>query len=288
MKKVIGTIVCASMCVSPALAGTAMIPQPFQVGAETGEFQRGVPTVTLEQKNGAVEITPLPLDHGCVSFMVVVYNDGTAPADFDAVNVHGEAGGQQIASFTEDQLEHIAKTRAMWAQIATAVIAGAAAAAVASAHTTDRYYGNLRTPHGTYSWVSSYRDNSIGVVGATASVAAGAAGINSIQGRLNATLGMLSDQVVQRTTVAPGASYGGRVILQKIKAKGNPQDVRIAINWNGETYPFGLHIPKKGDKPTPPVRPAEGPPRDARALPAPPPPPDAAPPVPAVPASPTT
>lgn len=50
--------------------------------------------------------------------------------------------------------------------------------------------------------------------------------------------------------------------MQKIK--GGARDVRSAIDWNGETYAFGLHIPKKGDPPLAEVRAATGPGRMAR------------------------
>ena len=199
---------------SQAIAGTAMRPQPFQVGEETARFDQGVATVTLEQKNGAVQITPLPMDHGSVAFSVVVYNDGTSPANFDISDIEADAAGVKFAAQTADRLKSAAKSRALWSQIGVAVLAGAAATAFASAHTTNTYRSRLRTPHGTYSWVSSYRDNSIGTVGAIAAVGAGGVGIVSIQQRLDATLAEIGDQVVQRTTIDQVESYGGRVVFE--------------------------------------------------------------------------
>lgn len=79
MRKSLISIIVMVAVSSQAVAGTAMLPQPFQVGEETARFDQGAATVTLEQKNGAVQITPLPMDHGSVSFAVVVYNDGTSP-----------------------------------------------------------------------------------------------------------------------------------------------------------------------------------------------------------------
>lgn len=172
----------------------------------------------------------------------------------------------KFAAQTADRLESAAKNRALSSQIGVAMLAGVAAAAVASAHTTDTYRSRLRTPHGTHSWVSSYRDNSIGTIGAIAAVGAGGVGIASIQQRLDATLAEIGDRVVQRTTIDPAESYGGRVILEKIKGKGSPRDVRLAIQWNGEVYRFGLHIPKKDEAYSGSVRAASTPSRNVRSV----------------------
>jgi hypothetical protein len=253
---------CAALVGNAAHAGTALVPQPFQVGEETARYERGSPTLMLERKNGAVALTPLPMDHGSISFAVVVYNDSDRVADFGTTNISATAGDQTIGAFTESELESSAKRRATWSAVGIALLAGVAAGAASQAYTTNHYYGRMRTPHGTYSWRGSYRDNSIGVLGATAATAAGVAGVVSIQDRLSQTLGMLNNEIIQRTTIDPASSYGGRIVMQKIK--GTARDVKIAIDWNGETYAFGLHIPKKGDPPLAEVRAAAGSGRMAR------------------------
>jgi hypothetical protein len=247
MRKSLVSVLVMVTLSSQALAGTALLPQPFQVGEETARYDQGIPTVLLEQKNGAVQITPLPMDHGSIAFTVVVYNDGAAPANFDVSDIRAEAGAQRVTAMTADRLEGAAKNRAIWSQIGVAVLAGAAAVAVSSAHTNYTDYSRFRTPRGTYSWASRYRDNSLGVLGATVAAGAGVAGVVTIQQRLDATVAMLNDQVVQRTTIDPEASYGGRVVLGKIKAGKSSQDVRVAVNWNGEVYRFGLHVPRRGE-----------------------------------------
>jgi hypothetical protein len=86
-----------------------------------------------------------------------------------------------------DELTSAAKSRATWSQIGVALLAGAAAAAAAAAansYTTQSYRTHMRTPHGTYSWVTSYRDNSLGQVAAAGSITAGVVGVNSVQKRL--------------------------------------------------------------------------------------------------------
>jgi hypothetical protein len=151
----------------------------------------------------------------------------------------------------------------MWSQIGMAVLAGAAAAAVANAHTTHTNYGRVRTPHGTYSWASRYRDNSLGVVAATGAAVAGGVAISRIQDRLDATLDMLDDEVIQRTTVEPQSSYGGRIVLEKIKDR-KQRDIRLSVAWHGETYTFAYRIPATGEPAPAPLRTASGPSRVAR------------------------
>jgi len=238
-----------------ALAGTPIIPQPFQIGEETARFNKGIPLVSLEQSKGGVQITPTAMDHGSLSFMIVVFNDGDQLANFGVENVSAEIDGQTLAPFTKTQLESKAKNRAMWSQIGMAVLAGAAAAAVSQANTKSTYHSRFRTPRGTYSYTGVYRDNSIGVLGAAAATAGGVLAIRSIQQNLDETLDQLDDEIIQTTTVDPGESYGGRIVLQKIKATKLPQNVTISVNWNGEVYKFGLRVPKKGD-PAPVLKPA--------------------------------
>jgi hypothetical protein len=227
-------------------AAPKMALYPIQAGAETVHFQQGVPTLNFETPTGAVQITPLPLDHGSMSFAIAVYNKGTMPANIGVENITVTTGGQTLAVFTREQLESKAKTRAMWSQIAVAAIAGAAAAAASTASTTQTYHSRTYTPWGAVSHVSTYRDNSIGVVGAGVAAGAGVAGIVGIQNRLDYTLANLGDEIVQTTTVDADASYGGRIVIDKLKKVPLPADVQIKIAFNGETYPFNFRATPAG------------------------------------------
>jgi hypothetical protein len=228
-----------------ATAGTLMM-YPVQTGAETLRFQTGVPTLNLETPTGAIQITPLPFDHGKVAVGISVYNKGLQSANFGVENITAQIAGRPIAVLSSAELQKRAKSRAMWSQIGLAVLAGAAAAAVSQAHTTERSYGSFRTPRGTYRWASSYRDNSIGVLGATAAVAGGTAGIIGIQNRLDYTLENLSNEIIQTTTIDPDSSYGGRVVLEKDPKAKAPYDVRVVMSLNGTAYPFVFRVTKEG------------------------------------------
>jgi hypothetical protein len=255
LKSSVIAALCALSISHASIAATPVFPQPFQIGEETARFNKGVPLVSLERERGGVQIRPTGMDHGSISFMVVVYNDGNELANFGIENVTAEIDGQTLVPFSREQLQSKAKNRAMWSQIGIALLAGAAAGVASTASTKSSYRSYLRTPRGTYSYYGVYRDNSLGVLGAGAATAAGVYGIHSIQQQLDQTLDQLEDEIIQTTTVEPGESYGGRIVLQKVKSTKLPQNVTISINWNGELYKFGLRVPRKGE-PAPVMKPA--------------------------------
>jgi hypothetical protein len=235
---------------SATLAGQTMaadmILYPVQAGPETIRYRTGIPTLNIEFPTGSVTITPLPLDHNHATFGVAVYNKGDNSVNFGIENVTASIGGKHIEVLSREELQKRAKSRAAWSMVGLAVLSGVAAAAASTAHTTDHSYGNVRTPHGTYFWSSSYRDNSLGVVAAGATIAAGTAGIVGIQNRLEYTLGTLATDIVQTTTIDPDNSYGGVVVIEKPSGVGTPYDVTIAIHLNGSDYPFTFRMTEQG------------------------------------------
>ncbi len=242
--RVAAAVAIASTSVS-VVAGPLML-YPVQTGSETVRFMTGVPTLNLETPTGAIQITPLPFDHGHVTFGLGIYNKGASAANFGIENITASLADEQVPVLSSAELQKRAKSRATWSAIGVALLAGAAAGAASTAHTTDHYYGRMRTPHGTYAWSASYRDNTVGVLGATAAAGAGVAGIVSIQNRLDYTLANLSTEVIQTTTVDPDTSYGGKIIIEKSDKAKVPYDVRVVINWNGSAYPFVFRVTKDG------------------------------------------
>jgi hypothetical protein len=235
----------------PALSEELML-YPVQTGTETLRYRTGIPTLNIETPTGAIQITPLPFDHGHVSFDVGVYNKGSQPSNFGIENVSAKIQDGDIAVLSSAELQKRAKSRAAWSQVGIALLAGAAAAAASTAHTTQTSYGHVYTPHGGYSWASSYRDNSIGVLGATAAIAGGTAGIVGIQNRLDYTLSNLSNDIIQTTTVDPDSSYGGKIEIEKNDKVKAPYDVRVTVAWNGASYPFVFRATKAGQNVPPP------------------------------------
>ena len=223
-----------------------LILYPVQTGSETIRFRTGIPTLNIETATGAVTVTPLPLDHNHATFGMAVYNKGTSSINFGGENITASINGQAIPVLTREELQKRAKSRATWSAIGIALLSGVAAAAASTAHTTDHSYGNIRTPHGTYFWSASYRDNSIGALGAGAAIGAGTAGIIGIQNRLDYTLGTLATDILQTTTIDPDNSYGGEVVIEKPENMKLPYDVTITAHFNGADYPFTFRMTEQG------------------------------------------
>lgn len=229
---------------TPAFAGDKYVVQPVQTGTETVRYLRGEASVSLFQKQGSVQIQPLAFDHGGLSFAVAVYNDGQAPANFDIADIRVSVLGQQTALLSRQDLEKKAKNRALWKQIGIAAIGGLASAAAASQE--DRYTATSYTRRGTYRTVYT-APSAAGQVQAVALAAGTGAGIVSVQNQLERTLSDLSADIVQMTTVDPGDSYGGRIVVSKVKfGKALPARIDLVVHWNGEDYPFAFQVAKPG------------------------------------------
>lgn len=244
MKKLVSFAV--AIAIGQQAAAADLILYPVQAGSETIRYRTGIPTLNVETPTGSVTVTPLPLDHNHATFGVAVYNKGDNSVNFGIENVTASINQQAIAVLSREELQRRAKSRAAWSAIGLAMLAGVAAAAASTAHTTEHNYGNIRTPRGTYFWSSSYRDNSIGALGATAAVGAGTAGIIGIQNRLEYTLGTLATDIVQTTTIDPDNSYGGEVVIEKPSGMKTPYDVTITMNFNGVDYPFTFRMTEQG------------------------------------------
>lgn len=225
------------------MAKEKFLIQPVQVGKETIRYDQGVATVELFNRQGSVQIQPMPVDHGSLAFFVGVYNAGQLPANIDITNFSIDAGGQPLAVFSRQDLEKKAKNRAMWKQIGIAALGGLAAAGAASQR--DTYHSSFYTPRGSYHGYYS-APSAFGQIQAAAITAGTGYAIYNVQQRLDQTRRELADSVVQLSTIDPDRSYGGKIVLAKIKDKTLPKIVTINLDWNGERYPFSFRLVKPG------------------------------------------
>lgn len=233
---------------TPAMAKEKVLIQAVQVGGETVRYFKGTPTLDLEQAYGAVQVTPYTIDHGSLVFTLAIYNNGNQPINFGLENVRAEIAGAPLALLTVDQLIAKAESRARWSQIGLALLGGLAAGAAASQRNT--YRSTTYTPYGTYRTWASFSNP---YAAQNAAIIAGGTGlaINAVQNQLDRTREALGENVVQLTTVDPGDSFAGKIVLAKLKDKRLPQRVRIIATMNGEDYPFEFQVAKPGT-PTPP------------------------------------
>ncbi len=229
---------------APAHAGDRYVVQPVQVGLEQVRYLKGNATVVLNTADGGVQIKPLGFDHGALTFAIAVYNDAALPANFDISNIGVTINGTTVAVQPRAQLEKAARRRAMWSQIGMAALGGVAAAAAASATETHTYTYHTRYGSG---WGSYTQPSAAGQVAAAGITAGTGYAMVKMQEQLDRTLEALSEGIVQLTTVDPHDSYGGRIVLNKVRFDAKaPTRVDMRIDWNGRVYPFAFQIAAPG------------------------------------------
>lgn len=226
---------------SPALAETQLKFDPIQQQGANVRYFQGVATLDREDDAAGVQITPIGLDHGRLTFAVSVLNLSSSSDDFGVEDIQATVGDEALPVLTRERLDKMARNRAMWAQIGVAVAAGLAAGAAASTH--DTYSATTYTPHGAYHTVITTPSVS-GQLAAASATAGGGYAIANIQSRLDETRQALANEIVQTTTVMPQDSYSGRFVVEKFKGKW-PQDVHLTVLFAGHQYSFAFHVSKE-------------------------------------------
>jgi hypothetical protein len=217
--------------------------QPVQVGQESVRYQQGDAMLDLRKDHGAIQIRSLPMDHGSFALEVAVFNAGPGPANFDIGNLRVETAGKPVAVFSVEDLVHKANNRSWWSRFGVAVLGATASAVSSSQH--DTYTSTLRTPYGTYS--SRYRVASVsGQIQAARIDSETAEAIAGMRDQLDRTREALGNEVIRTTTINPGESYAGKMVIAKINPQYLPQRLTVTVTWNGEQYPFAFQIAKAG------------------------------------------
>jgi hypothetical protein len=214
--------------------------RPISDSGANVRYFKDVATIDRANDFAAVQVAPVGLDHGRLTFAVSVLNLGQAPDNFGIENIAATVGGQQLPVLSRDRLEHMASNRAHWKQFGMAVIGGLAAASAASAR--DTYRATTITPYGAYHTTISTPSIG-GQIAAANSSAAASYAIAGIQAKLDATREALADEILQTTTVMPQDSYAARIVIEKFKGKW-PQTVHLTVAFAGQQYPFDFEVSK--------------------------------------------
>lgn len=235
------TLVVGLVTHATAYAETKVSFDPMTLPGGNIRYEQGVPRVDVEKTNGAVQITPLGLDHGRLTFDVAVLNLSDDPDNFGIEDIRVQVDGRDYAVLSAERLDKMARNRARWAQFGMALAAGMAAGAAASAR--DTYTATTYTPRGTY-YTHMSAPSISGQIAANNISRDGAYAIAGIQARLDATRAAIADEIVQTTTVDPQRSYGGRIVVDKIKAKW-PYVVNLTVRLADELYEFAFKVSKR-------------------------------------------
>lgn len=236
------------LCAISLVATAAKAGKPFDVhgliiGNEGARYVKGVPTLDLQQRLGAVQLRSFGFHNKRPVFAIAFYNAGQEPVNVGPENIHVTSNGQPLTVFSVEELQRQEKNNAFWTTFALAMAGGVGAAAAASQRNT--YSSTLATPYGTYRYHASY-PSLYGQLQANQISRDTAWGMAAIQHQLDATLDRLDNHVVQRTTIDPGQSYAGRIVLDKLKKGDPPFDLRFDVDWNGERYSFAYVLQKPG------------------------------------------
>jgi len=246
----------ASLAVMTSGCATTYRITPIENPPATVRYDRGAPTTSLEQRNGGVQVTPMSFDaDGRMVFGVAAYNGANAPANFGVENIETRSpDNKRLRVFTVDDLVRDARNKAIAASVALALLGVAGAvASQAAAHQT--YQSTFYTPRGTYRYKASYYDGAQAMAGTAASIGGATAGIYAVRRTLDATIAGIGESVLQTSTVDPGESVGGRVLVQRSRSS-YPQTVTMLVRWNGEEYPFRFQVTKSNGNNPPAPRPA--------------------------------
>jgi len=229
---------------SSALAGD----KPFDVhglivGNEGARYLKGVPTLDLQQQRGAVQLRSLGFYNNRPMYAIAFYNGGNEPVNIGLEDIRATKDGQPLRLFSVEELERQAKKKAWWTQFGMAMLGGFGAAAAASQR--DHYRSTISGPYGSYTVHSSY-PSLAGQLQAQSISMNTAYSIAAVQYQLDRTIELVNTHVVQRTTIDPGSTYGGLIVLDKLKSGDPPFEIRIDADWNGERYPFAYVMQKRG------------------------------------------
>src|SRR4249919_2278945 len=111
-----------TLVASPAQAESKIDIHGLVRGAQGARFLKGVPTLEMPLKYGAVQVRPLGFDHNDTVFAVAVFNAGSAPANIALEDMHATVDDKSIRIWTGQDLARQAKNRAMWAELGIAFL----------------------------------------------------------------------------------------------------------------------------------------------------------------------
>ncbi|MEO6256119.1 MAG: hypothetical protein ABIO69_04850 [Sphingomicrobium sp.] len=236
--------ICALMlCSTSAEASKPFDMHGLIVGKEGARYVKGVPTLDLQQQRGAIQLRSMGFHNNRPMFAIAFYNAGPEPVNIGLEDIHASSDGAPLRVFSVEELQRQAKQKAWWTQFGLAMVGGLGAGLAASQRNT--YRSTITSPYGSYTVHSSY-PSLAGQFRANAIAADTAFGVAAIQYQLDATLELLDSHVVQRTTIDPGSTYAGLIVLDKLKKGDPPFELRLDVDWNGERYPFAYVVQKPG------------------------------------------
>ena len=172
-----------------------------------------------------------------VAFEIYYRNLSKNSVDFDLSNISATNGdGHTIHLCTKKELEHLDRVDAAFGGAAVAMNAASSslAAAMPSYTTSSGTFSTIGST-GTYTGSSTTYNPSQTAIANQAIQANSALQIQAIQNQSVASSSQTS-RVVSRTTIPPGASFTGLIVVKKTPV------VNFKVNVNGEEYAANFFV----------------------------------------------
>jgi hypothetical protein len=208
-------------------------------------YERGIATVASEQEHTAVKVTPLGFTpRGRIRLGIAALNKGAAPLNLGYENVDVvDVSGIALHKLDKAELVRIAKRQAEWAEVAVA-LAGAAAAYGNSQSAYSTTYGNVG---GTTFSARTYNPGLANALNDQNAEQTGRS-LRDIDAGLGQVIANLNGSILETTTIAPGQSFGGEIIVDPPKALHGAkvaQPISVRVTLGGEVHAFKFLIAAK-------------------------------------------
>lgn len=222
-------------------------------------YRDGVPAV-ISKKGLIVMAAPVSIlrqGKDKPKFIVSVANTSQSRFDLDTSNFSANVDGVPIKIFTHQEVADDIKSQQAWRAFAVAM-GGAMQAASAQRQASSSYNsgtynsntnGNFNT-YGSSSLYGNYNANTTGTYsGWTYNPAAGQAAANAVNARTTSQMASLESEgqaalneaqktILKQTTVMPGNSHGGQIVLASFDVPESGATLDIKVLVAGETHLF--------------------------------------------------
>ena len=232
---------------------------PVLLGNQERIYRDGVPAV-ISRKGLVVMAAPVKVIRDGKEqpkFIVSVANTSQSQFDVDTSNFAASVDGLPLKIFTHDEVADSIKSKQAWAAFAVALggaMQAASAQQQASRSSNSGSYnsntsGNFNT-YGSSNLSGNYNANTAGTyTGWTYNPAAGQAAANAVNARTDSQMASLQQQgqaaldeaqksILKQTTVSPGSSHGGQIVLATFDVPDAGSTLDLKVSVSGEEHLF--------------------------------------------------
>lgn len=252
----------AVLSIATALVGCAnqIRIDPVVLNNQERIYRDGVPAI-ISSKGLVVMAAPMAVirnGQDKPKFVVSVANTGQAKFDLDTANFSASVDGKELKVFTHEEVASDIKSKQALAAFAVALGGAMQAASAQSAASTSynsgnfnsRTQGNFNTYGANSNAYGNINANTTGTYsGWTYNPAAGQAAANAVNAQTNSNMARVQQQgkasldeasqtMLKLTTVAPGSSHGGQIVLATFDVPEGGTTLDFKVSVAGEEHLF--------------------------------------------------